>query len=86
MAKKGDEAVTIKGERMIGLEYSIDCPSCGIKIHIPFVRALEAKALEDYDMAETSAQDKLFYLRLWLHDASLITLLKYWVKKELDKV
>ncbi len=59
----------------------IDCPNCSMGLNIPFFESLEAKAIEDYDMNETSAQSELDSLRMWLWRASLFDLLKYWLKR-----
>ena len=60
------------------LHTQITCPNCHIMVLIPFTRALEAKAADEYDMAEISAQDKLDALKEWLREVSLLALLKYW--------
>jgi len=64
------------------LHFRIDCPACHTRINIPFVRKLERKAIEEFDLAEVTAQDNLLCLELWLHGASLITLLKYWLRRK----
>ena len=60
----------------------IDCPNCSTHINIPFFASLEAKAIEEYDMNETSAQSELANLEWWLRKASLFDLLKYWLKRK----
>uniref|UniRef100_A0A6M3LXX5 Uncharacterized protein n=1 Tax=viral metagenome TaxID=1070528 RepID=A0A6M3LXX5_9ZZZZ len=56
--------------------YDITCPICKNLIHIPFWEKLEAKALEDYDLAEMSAQEELFTWYSWWCSVSLWGLLK----------
>jgi len=60
------------------LEMDITCPNCKMKIHVPFFRDLEAKAIEEFDLSEISAQDKYNGLKGWLDSASLWELVKYW--------
>jgi len=64
------------------LHFDIDCPKCHTRIHVPFVEELKDKAVEDFNIAELSAQDKLLSLELCLQEASLITLLKYWLRNK----
>lgn len=64
------------------LNYTIECPNCKVTINVPFVKALEAKSIEDYDLAEQDAVTKLAALRVWLAEASLWRLFKYWLRKE----
>lgn len=58
--------------------FSIDCPNCKAHIHIPFMRELKAKALEEADLAELTARDELSMLRGWLNSVSLLGLFKHW--------
>ncbi len=67
------------------LHIDITCPICHTTIHIPFLPALEAKALEDYDLAEQSAQEELSNLHLWLGSASLISLTGFWLQRRKKK-
>jgi len=68
---------------MKNLHFSVDCPQCGVRIKVPFVEKLKAQAEAEWDLAETSAQEKLFMLRLWLADISLFGLMRWWLKRRL---
>ena len=57
------------------------CPQCQTKIHIPFFRDLEELAIEEYDLAETNAQEELGGLMSWLESVSLFGLIKFWLKR-----
>ena len=63
---------------MVMLYYDVECPRCCSRIHIPFMKALEAKAIEDYDLAEVDAQVEL----AWFRGASWWQLLRYWWGKK----
>lgn len=56
------------------LNYDIECPKCKVIIHLPFMRLLEAKAVEDFDFLEMDAQTKWN----WISHASLWQLFKFW--------
>lgn len=56
------------------LHYDIECPNCHSRIDIPFMKELEAKSIEDYDIAEKDAQTKV----LWFRGASWWQLLRFW--------
>jgi len=59
----------------------IDCPVCHSEIHVPFIRDLEAKAIEDFDLAEITAQEKYASLKKMLERASLWSLIRFWWRK-----
>ena len=59
-------------------QFQIQCPNCKINIHVPFIRELEAKAIEEADLAEITAREELGCLNGWLNTASLWGLLKFW--------
>ncbi len=63
------------------LHFSVDCPNCGVKIKVPFLEDMKAQAIEEWDLAETSAQEELSSLRLWLASASLWALLRWWIRR-----
>lgn len=60
------------------LQYTVECPSCHKDIHIPFMKALEAKAIEEFDMLERDAQEELSCFQ----KASLWQLLRFWWERE----
>ena len=66
------------------LDFKIDCPDCGMTIRVPFVPALKAKAMEDFDLAESSSRTKLLGLELWLTSVSLTGLFKFWLHRRLN--
>ena len=61
--------------------FTVVCPNCHLAISEPFVRELEAQAIEEYDMAEISAQEALDDIQEWFTDASLWTLITFWFEK-----
>ena len=65
------------------LNISIKCPWCGIEIKVPFFGDLKAQAIEDYDLAEISAQEELSSLHWWLRTTSLWGLIKWYFKRSL---
>ena len=65
---------------MAMLETQITCPRCSVLIHVPFMSPLQAKAREDFDLVEISAQKELESLQEWLESASLFSLVRYWLK------
>ena len=62
-------------------EFSINCPKCKVNVHVPFVRELEARAIEEADLAEITARQQLDDVRYWLNSASLWELVKFWSKR-----
>ena len=62
----------------------VDCPSCGIRINIPFIRALQAKAIEEADVEETNAREELANLREWFQNVSFTGLVMAWMLSEYD--
>ena len=66
---------------MAELDIQIECPQCRNTIHVPFIAGLKAKALEEYDMAEVSAQTKLAEQTNWLRTISLWGIIKWWVNR-----
>jgi len=67
----------MRGDR----NFSVNCPTCGTEIRVPFLAKLKAKAEKDYDLAEQSAQEELTSLQLWLETVSLVGLIKFWIKR-----
>lgn len=67
------------------LKVDILCPECRTLIHVPFFRKLKAQAIEDFDMLELSALEKLESQTSWLRHASLWQLLQFWVKRRLHR-
>ena len=65
---------------MDSLHFDFDCPQCHTNVHVPFFRDLEAKAIEDYDLLEISAQEKLRAMRHWVYNVSLSGLIIWWLK------
>ena len=55
---------------------------CGMTIKIPITLGMEVKAKEDYDLAQESAVEKFDNLWLWLHEASLYQLIRFWFRRE----
>ena len=74
-----------KGGIMETLHFDFDCPKCHTTVHVPFFRDLEAKAVEDFDLLEVSAQARLSGLSLWLSSVSLFGLIKYWIKRNVSE-
>ena len=70
---------------MESLHFDFDCPQCHTTVHVPFFKDLEAKAIEDFDLLEISAQDELQGLRLWLSGVSLFGLIKFWFQRRLNE-
>ena len=66
---------------MKSLSVKVECPNCNGTVNVPFFEKLEAKAVEDWDLAEISAQEELSGLRFWLATASLWELVKWWVRR-----
>ena len=56
--------------------FDITCPHCHVLVKVPFLETLQVKALEDYDLAEMSAQEELFNWYSWWCSVSLWGLLK----------
>ena len=67
-------------------EVNIDCPNCHIKIHVPFWRELEVKALEEADLAEISAREELSHLRGWLANVNLWGFLRYRWERRIRRI
>ena len=63
-------------------QFQIRCPACGVNIHVPFMRELEAQALEEADLAEITARQELSGLRTWLRGVSIIGLFKFWLRRQ----
>ena len=70
---------------MTELDIHIQCPSCHKEIHLPYFAAFKAKALEEYDMAELSAQTELAEQTNWLRTISLWGILKWWFSRRLSR-
>ena len=62
-------------------KHELQCPNCSVTITLPILPKLEAQAKENYDMAETSAQEELLDLQLWLWGASLFGLIQFWFNR-----
>ena len=62
--------------------FDIACPKCEINIHVPFMRELEAKAIEEADLAEITARQEIGMLKGWLRSVSLFGLFKFWLKRK----
>ncbi len=52
--------------------FDIECPNCKLNIHVPFMRKLKAKAIEEADMMEITAREELAGLKERLRNASLM--------------
>ena len=63
-------------------QFDVQCPKCQINIHIPFFRELEAKAIEEADLAEITAREEIGMLRGWLASVSLFGLFQFWLKRK----
>lgn len=63
-------------------KYEVKCSNCGMTTVLPVVPEIQAKAKEDFDLAEESAQEKYNDLYLWLRGASIWDLIRYWRSKE----
>jgi len=61
--------------------FNIHCPQCNINIAVPFWRELEVRALDEADLAETTARQELSDIKGWLHSVSLFGLLKFWRRR-----
>ena len=61
--------------------HTVQC-TCGNRINIPITPEIEARAKEDYNIAEESAQRELDRLWLWLYGVSWVGLLRFWLKKK----
>jgi len=59
-------------------QVKIQCPQCKVNINVPFMRELKAKAIEEADLSELTARDRLRGWELWLYSASLWDMLKLW--------
>ena len=62
------------------LSVDVPCHECGAVTHVPVFRDLKAKAIEDWDLAEVSAQKRLSGIWVWLHDVSLFGLILWWFR------
>jgi len=64
------------------MPYKVQCPKCGHTTIFPVLGEIRAKAQEDWDLAEQSAQERLTNLDIWFWEASLLDFIKLWFKKE----
>lgn len=63
------------------LAFEVKCFNCGMITKVPFLEDLKAIAIEEWDMAEQSAQEELLNLHHWLANISLWGLIKFWLKR-----